>query len=416
MIDVVVAGHLCVDIIPVIADQATAASESFLAPGRLTEVGPAVLSTGGAVSNTGLSLLRLGIDVRLVARIGDDLIGRLICDILASHGPQTTQHLAIASGEPSSYTVVINPPGIDRTFLHYPGTNQTFGPEDVPTSLLSQARLFHFGYPPIMRRMYADGGHELSSLFQRAKAQGATTSLDMSMPDPSQPSGRADWRAILALTLPYADLFMPSVEEMLYMLWPERYEQLRRAVGEVRMIDVLEPEEIQHLAEEALALGAKIVGLKLGHRGLYLRTAKQLGDLGRGTPAQPGLWAGRELWVPCFRVKVVGTVGAGDATIAGFLAGLLPKGQGPEEAVVSAVAVGACSVEAADATSGVRPWQETQARVARGWARLDAGVAGAGWIWDQVHAVWRGPNDARSRAGGCAWMENGPGAAPGKRR
>lgn len=414
MIDVVVAGHLCVDIIPVIADEATAASESFLAPGRLTEVGPAVLSPGGAVSNTGLSLLRLGIDVRLVARIGDDAIGRLTCDILASHGQQATQHLAIASGEPSSYTLVIDPPGIDRTFLHYPGTNQTFGREDVPTSLLGQARLFHFGYPPIMRRMYADGGHELRCLFQGAKAQRATTSLDMSMPDPSQPSGRADWRAILALTLPYADLFMPSVEEMLYMLWPERYDQLRRAVGEVRMIDVLEPAEIQHLSQEALALGAKIVGLKLGHRGLYLRTARQLGDLGRGAPAQPGLWAGRELWVPCFRVKVVGTVGAGDATIAGFLAGLL-RGQGPEGAVVSAVAAGACSVEAADATSGVRPWQETQARVARGWARLDARVAGAGWVWDQARAVWRGPNDARSRADGPARTGNAPPATPGKR-
>ena len=46
MFDVLVAGHLCVDIIPEIPP-APAQSDSFLAPGRLTEVGAAVISTGG---------------------------------------------------------------------------------------------------------------------------------------------------------------------------------------------------------------------------------------------------------------------------------------------------------------------------------------------------------------------------------
>jgi len=393
MIDTVVAGHLCVDIIPEIADEATALSESFLVPGRLSEIGPAVLSTGGAVSNTGLSLVKLGMDVRLVARIGEDAFGRLTRDILATYGEQITQDLAIAEGEPSSYSVVINPPGIDRTILHCPGTNHTFGPENVPSHLLLLARLFHFGYPPIMRRMYAAGGIELCKIFRRAKAQGVTTSLDMSMPDPAQPSGQADWRAILGLTLPYADLFMPSAEELLYMLWRGRHDELQRTVGEAHMVDALSPTEIQGLAQEALGLGAKIVGLKLGHRGLYLRTAGQLTNMGRGSPAQVGDWAGRELWAPCFRVKVVGTVGAGDATIAGFLAGLL-RGQRPEGAATSAVAVGACNVETADATSGARSWEETQSRVAKGWARLDAHVSAPGWTWDQSDGIWHGPNDA----------------------
>ena len=42
-------------------------------------------------------------------------------------------------------------------------------------------------------------------------------------------------------------------------------------------------------------------------------------------PAQPNstAWANYENWSPCFQVDVVGTTGAGDATIAGFLAALL---------------------------------------------------------------------------------------------
>ena len=110
MIDAIAAGHLCVDIIPEITDEATAASDHFMAPGRLTEVGGALLTTGGSVSNTGLALHRLGLDVRLLARVGDDLIANLIREILNAQSPKLTQELAVGRDEPSSYTVVISPP------------------------------------------------------------------------------------------------------------------------------------------------------------------------------------------------------------------------------------------------------------------------------------------------------------------
>ena len=58
-------------------------------------------------------------------------------------------------------------------------------------------------------------------------------------------------------------------------------------------------------------------------------------------------------------------VGAGDATVAGFLHAPL-LGDSPEDAVTAAVASGASSVEAADATSGVRSWKETRCRISRG--------------------------------------------------
>lgn len=390
MIDAIAAGHLCVDIIPQITDPAVAKSASFLAPGRLTEVGGAILSTGGSVSNTGLALHRLGLDMRLVARLGDDAIAGITRDLLQRRDPRLTAHLSVAHGEPSSYTIVINPPGVDRTFLHCPGTNNTFGPEDLPAALLAEARLLHLGYPPLMRRMYADGGVELAALMCRAKGAGATTSLDMAMPDPAGPSGRADWRGLLTRVLPHVDLFEPNVEELLFMLRRPRLEELQRSPEGV--LDALAPDEVSALAGEALTMGARMVAIKLGHRGFYLRTAASLDDMGRGAPADPSGWAGRELWAPCFRVDVVGTVGAGDATSAGLITGLL-RGQTAEAALTSAVAVGACNVEAADATSGVRSWDETQHRIGAGWARLDARVAAAGWRWDETAGVHRGPAD-----------------------
>ena len=110
--------------------------------------------------------------------------------------------------------------------------------------------------------------------------------------------------------------------------------------------------------------------MKLGYRGLYLRTTGRaaLAEMGRARPSDVAAWADRELWTPCFQVDVVGTAGSGDATIAGFLAGLL-RDLPPEDAITMAVAVGACNVEAADTISGIRSWDETLARVAAGWQK-----------------------------------------------
>ena len=95
-----------------------------------------------------------------------------------------------------------------------------------------------------------------------------------------------------------------------------------------------------------------------------------LQNLGRARPSDLTAWANYENWQPCFQVNVVGTTGSGDATIAGFLAALL-RDLPPEKAMNAALAVGACNVEAPDALSGIRPWDETMRRIDAGWAKLN---------------------------------------------
>jgi sugar/nucleoside kinase (ribokinase family) len=149
------------------------------------------------------------------------------------------------------------------------------------------------------------------------------------------------------------------------------------------------------VAAELLGMGAKILGLKLGERGLYLRstTRSRLEGLGRAAGQNASAWAEYELWAPCFKVDVVGTTGSGDATIAGFLSALM-RGLSPEQAVTAAVAVGACNVEAADALSGLRSWEATQARIAAGWQRRPLVISAPGWCWDSNASLWRGPADS----------------------
>ena len=393
---IVVAGHICLDIIPTFDPAMFAggalALEDLLVPGKLTTVGPAVTATGGAVSNTGLALHRLGAPTKLMGKIGDDLFGHAILDFIRSTGPGLADGMIVDPDAVSSYTLVINPPGVDRIFLHCPGANDTFGADDVDMDRVAGASIFHFGYPPIMRRLYGDGGVELAALMERAGATGAVTSLDASYPDPKTDAGQVDWWTLLAMVLPHVDIFLPSLEETLFMLDRRHHDRLA-ARGEI--IRQADGELLRSLADELLEMGVAVVGLKLGDQGLYLRTTSDAQRLA-GLIARLGLdadaWRGRELLAPCFQAQVVGTTGAGDCTIAGFLAALL-RGASPVEAMTSAVAVGAFNVESADATSGIPPWPAVEARIQAGWTRRSVELDLPGWAWAQEQGVWLGRED-----------------------
>jgi sugar/nucleoside kinase (ribokinase family) len=396
--EVVVAGHICLDLIPQFEAGATDLG-TLLIPGKLTKVGPLVTATGGPVSNTGLALHRLGVRTRLMGKVGDDVVGRATLDLLQSQGKGLAAEMIVAQGQSSSYSVVISPPGVDRVFLHCPGPNDTFSADDVDYEGLADTRLFHFGYPPLMRRMFADGGGELSSLLGRVKDLGITTALDMARPDPASEAGRADWRRILTQALPHVDLFLPSFEETLYMLDRKQFDKLERESdsGDLNLLadDVL----LRRLSEELLQMGTAVIVLKLGTQGLYVRTTSlesRLAEMGRCSPGDPQAWLDRELLAPCFQVDAVGTTGSGDCTIAGFLTAVL-KGMSAEEAMVLAAAVGACNVEQADATSGVPEWASVRQRVASGWPRRRVQIRLMGWRWDDAGGVWRGPKDRVER-------------------
>ena len=391
MIDVIAAGHISWDLLPEFSAE-SAGSDSFLAPGRLAEVGALTFAAGGCVSNTGIALHILGAKVRLAARIGDDRIGALTREVLAAHSPALPEHLTEVAGEHSSYTIVLNPPGVDRTFLHCPGANDTFGPEDLDPALLSTTRSVHFGYPPLMRRMYADGGETLAELLTRVRKAGATTSLDLAMPDPTRPAGQADWPAILARALPQVDLFVPSIEELLFMLDRPAYERIIQEFGPAGMIDALSPELIEGLAQRALEGGARVVFIKLGHRGVYLRSAAQP-VLGRGAPANAGAWLQRQLWAPAYRVAVRGTVGAGDATIAGLAHGPAAR-PGPRGRGQHGRRRGRLQRRAARCRQRLAVLGGDAARIQAGWPRLPSGLEHVtGWRRDALSGVLRGPQD-----------------------
>ncbi len=388
--DVIVAGHICLDVIPSLDNVFHDTFEATFRPGRLIQAGAMTFSTGGPVANTGLALHKLGIAAQLMGKVGDDSFGQTIRQLVSAQGAHLAESMVSDPGINTSYTVVINPPGVDRIFLHFPGANDTFQAVDVDYGLVAQARLFHLGYPPVMRLMYTNDGAQLAETFRRAKATGVTTSLDMAVPDPAAEAGQADWIKILQATLPYVDLFLPSGEEILYMLQRETFDDMRRMATGGDILPLFTPELLSSLSGQLLAMGARGVAIKLGRRGMYLRTAgpATLQELGRAKPSPLDSWADKELWAPAFQAKEVGATGAGDAAIAGFLSAML-RSYSLEETLIMATAVGACNVEAADGLTGIRSWEETRQRVAVGWPKHELALDAPGWSYEVGVGLWR---------------------------
>jgi sugar/nucleoside kinase (ribokinase family) len=382
----VVAGHFCLDILPSM-DQVPAGEFFHLfKPGQLIETGNMQLATGGTASNTGISLTKLGIPTRIVAKVGDDAFGDIAHGIVNNIVSDENCQMIRSNDGSTSYTVIINPPGIDRIFLHHPGVNDTFVAADINDQHLAEATLLHYGYPQLMKRMYQHNGEEMLALFQKAKSLGLTTSMDTTMPDPSSEMGRVDWKATLKKVLPFVDIYTPSFEEAFFMLEPEVYH--RAKLTQLSEDDNKESVALR-IANKLLEYGAKIILLKMGEQGAILAVSSTINQKNIGYAWFEGMeeWSGKILWTPAFQVEVVGTTGAGDATVAGFIASLFHE-MSAEQSLTMAAAVGACNVEALDSTSGIRSWSSTIERIINGWEKGFTKLETEKWVWRPDHQMW----------------------------
>ena len=371
---VLIAGNIGIDLFPSFP-AAALDSAALLAPGSITRIGPVAVAIGGCVANSGTVLHRLGIPTSFVFAVGADHFGALVERLLRDNTGADARFVAHRLKESdTSYTIVVSAPDRDRTLLGHSGANDLFGADFVSDADIAGHDLLHFGYPPGMRRIYRDEGAELRLLLQRARDRGVTTALDSSNVDAA---GRreVDWNLLFGRALPLVDLFLPSLDDLVAVL-----ERTTGDAAPIRDFEALEPVArgrlLRRLAEHHLGQGAAVVALKLGRHGLYLRTAAAPDRLRRAAgrlPIDPAAWTGRELYRPCFRAAVSGTTGAGDSTVSGFLAAVC-RGADPEAAVTAALATGACSTEAVDATSAVPPWPRIEQRLVAGWPRHPATV------------------------------------------
>jgi sugar/nucleoside kinase (ribokinase family) len=343
--EVLVAGHICIDLFPRFA------RAPKIIPGRLMEVGALRFAPGGCVANTGFALAGLGADVRMAADAGDDTLGRILADSLAHSG--VAADLQLRPDMSTSYSIVIQPPLGDRTFWHHAGANESFDGSELSWG---GAGILHVGYPPLLPGLYRDGPGRLRQLFRSAHSAGLVTSLDMATVDPATAAGQVNWKAWLDDVLTETDVFTPSIDDLTLALGRVRLARTPRAVG--------------GLADGFIRAGAAIVMIKLGDRGLYMRTSGA-GRLARVALPDLARWAERSLWAPRLQVDVGSTTGAGDSAAGGLLYGLAARLE-PEETLLVAAAAAAARVE----SGSVPPWAELEERVRRGWRHAAFGERG----------------------------------------
>lgn len=363
---ITVAGHICLDIIPRFPDQKSLSISELFTPGGLVQVGPVDLSGGGVVANTGQALRIFGEEVVLMGKIGADPFGHILNSILCRHGDHSG--LIVDAQESTAYSVVVSPKGIDRFFIHHPGANDSFTLSDLDMDQIAASSIFHFGYPPLMKALWQNGGVGLVSLFDAVDSLGVVTSLDMCSLDPATEAGCLDWEDILKRTLAHVDFFVPSIEELAYMLNRPLYNRLTES--EDSMSELSLSVDIQNLADKACSLGASNILIKCGAAGFYYRFSsmqKVAGKMGKDF----SLWSGRcgfeKSYLPD---QYVSGTGAGDTTIAAFLA-CCNRGYSLERTLSLASAAGALCVSSADALGSLTSLEDMEARIASGWKKQE---------------------------------------------
>ena len=234
---------------------------------------------GGSPANVAVGLARLGVPVRLAARLADDFFGHRLRAYLANNGVDLSY--VVQAAEPASLAVVsVNPHGGPEYDFRVHGTaDWQWTAAELAGIPDQQVLALHIGS---LAAVLPPGADAIEQLVERARAT-ATISYDpncrpllMGAPEAVRP--RIDRLVRLS------DVVKASAEDLAWLM-PGRA-----------------PNEV---AAAWLAEGPAIVVVTLGGDGVVA--------VGNGT--------GR-LWRPGRRVDVVDTVGAGDAFVSALLAGL----------------------------------------------------------------------------------------------
>ncbi len=286
--------------------------ETAIGRGRLIETEPLQLTTGGIVSNAGITLSRLGMRVAALTYLGNDEWAEVVRRRFAAEDIDTAAVATRTERATSTSAVLIDSSG-ERSFVHYAGAPRLLDKQALigRLDLFAQSRAMLIGYYPLMTRLQDD----LPEVLAAIRATGCLTALDS--------AGDGGTMEPLARILPHLDFYVPNESEAAHQ------------TGCAKPLAMI---------EAFRAAGATgLLGIKMGERGAVI--SPRAGELLEvPTVAPPG--------------PVVDTTGAGDCFYGGLLTGIL-RGMSPTDAARLAAAAGACCVTGLGATAAIRDFAAT---------------------------------------------------------
>lgn len=239
---------------------------------------------GGAAANTAAWLAHDGHPTTLVARIGDDMLGRAGRAELEDGGVDCA--LAIDERRPSGTCIVLVGPDGERTMVPDAGANAGLRPGDLDDDLFRPGWHLHLsGYT-----LLVDGSRMAGlSALDRARLRGMTTSVDVASVGPLADTGAAR-----------------------FLSWVTGVDVLLANESEAALLAGLPAPG--HDEDDASALA----GAEAAARALVATVGAAVVKLGpRGALALTA--GGGSSYAEAVPVDVLDTTGAGDAFAAGFL-------------------------------------------------------------------------------------------------
>ena len=293
--------------------------------GMLMPIQSEARALGGCVSNTGISLKRLGpsLAVKVSGCIGNDEAGKFILDTFKFNKLDTSRIVKIDS-LPTGYTDVFATKKGTRTFFVNQGTNAIYDLKYIDFDNID-TKMAHLGYILLMNKMDSHDS-EYGTVMARAlfelQKRGIKTSVDIVSEDSDR------FQGIVSPALKYTDYLI--INEI----------EAGRTVGiSPRNPDgTLIYESLPVICEKLLDLGVSCcVIIHCPETGIYMDKSKK--------------WVGvRSLTLPEGYIK--GSVGAGDAFCAGALLGLY-NDMSPEELLRLGNSAAAGCLSSESGTDGV---------------------------------------------------------------
>ena len=285
--------------------------------GSLTVVDQIGFHLGGAVSNTGAVLSRLGVPVSVVGRIGSDPFGHLVRQELE----KWASYVTLAVDEALQTTCCVGHVFGDgeRSFLYAGGACSAFSAADLDlkAELSRGSRALHVGYAFLLPGL---DGEPMLELLKQAQSLRMLVSLDVAY------YAGPDWSKLLEL-MPFVDVFCPNSREA----------------------EAITGEKDPEAATACLSKSGvrQFVAIKGGEQGAYICPI-----------------GGAPEYLRPHTVDTIDSTGAGDAFIAGVLAAWHRKLDWNQAGRI-ANATGALATIKQGATEGLENWNQTLALLAK---------------------------------------------------
>jgi len=242
--------------------------------GQMFFVDKVISVLGGTCGIMASGLGKMGVEVKVLGKIGNDKYGDFVLERLVKNGVDISELERVQDVQTPITLGFANKEG-EKRLMHCFGTDAIIEEKDIDLSKYNSNYIFYVGGIDILLKMR---GKPIARVLEKAKEKSMMTVMD-TVYDPLHKGF-----SVIKDSIPLVDILFTSLDEAKGYAGSEK------------------PEEIFNFL---LDNNAKTIVLKMGGKGCSLCHDKIIHE------------------IPALDVEVIDTIGAGDNFVAGFLAGII---------------------------------------------------------------------------------------------